>query len=158
MRFKIILGGLLLWSAATMAQDSVLYIVDSVEATNGLEQLTPDKIALINIVKSPTLQAQYGAKAANGIMYIETRPFARRRFNRLFTSLSPAFEAAIKKYGDDSKFQYILDGTKIDDNSVNMLAALEKKNITSLVVVDGDTLKKTYDVKDRKVGVIITSK
>lgn len=158
MRFKLILGGLLLWSTATMAQDSVLYIIDSVEATIGLGQLTPDKIAIINIVKSPSLQEKYGAKAANGIMYIETKPFARKRYNRLFISLSPAFEAAIKQYGDDGKFQYILDGKKIDENSVNMLAALEKKNITNLIVVDEKELKKTYDVKDRKVGVIITSK
>ena len=79
---------------------------------------------------------------------------------RLFSSLSPAFEAAIKKYGDDSRFQYILDGTKIDENSMNMLAALERNGIANLVVVDGKVLKNTYDVKDKekKVGVIITSK
>lgn len=143
-----------------MAQDSTLFIVDSVEATDGLKNLSPDKIAFMNVVKSPTLQAKYGPKAANGIIYIETKPFARKRYNRLFTGLSPAFEAAIKKYGDDSKFQYILDGVKIDENSMNMLAALEPNGIADLVVVDAKMLKKTFDVKDKekKVGVIITSK
>jgi hypothetical protein len=137
-----------------------LFIVDSVEATGGLNNLSPDKIAFMNVVKSPTLQAKYGPKAANGIIYIETKPFARKRYNRLFVELSPAFEAAIKKYGDDSKFQYIMDGVKISENSMNMLAALEKKSITNLLVVDAKTLKTTYDVKDKekKVGVIITSK
>lgn len=160
MQFKLILAGLLLWSAVSMAQDSTLFIVDSVEATGGLHNLSPENIAFMNVVKSPTLQAKYGSRAANGIIYIETKPFARKRYNRLFMALSPAFEAAVKKYGDDSRFQYILDGKKIDENSVNMLAALERNAIASVAVVDAKVLKQQYDVKDKekKVGVVITSK
>jgi hypothetical protein len=142
-----------------MAQDSTLFIVDSVESVNGLGNLTPDKIAFINIVKSPTLQEKYGAKAANGIMYIETKPFARKRFTRLFSTISPAFEAAYKQAGGtDSAFQYVLDGQKIDDTTMNMLAALEKNAIANIAVIDAKALKGQYQVKDKKVGVVITSK
>lgn len=158
MQFKVIFLCLLGWSTATMAQDSTLFIVDSVESVNGLGNLTPDKIAFINIVKSPTLQEKYGAKAANGIMYIETKPFARKRFTRLFSSISPDFEAAIKKAGGDSTFQYVLDGQKIDDTTMNMLAALEKNTIANIAVIDAKALKGQYQVKDKKVGVVITSK
>ncbi len=160
MQFRLILAGFLLWSMISKAQDGTLFIVDSVEVEDGLNHLSPDKIAFMNVVKSPTLQAKYGAKAENGIIYIETKPFARKRYNRLFSELSPAFEAALKKYGSDSVFQYILDGTKIDETSMNMLAALEKKGIGSLVVVDAAMLKSKYGVKekDKKLGVIITSK
>lgn len=160
MQFRLLLAGLLLWSAVSKAQDGTLFIVDSVEMDGGLNNLSPDKIAFMNVVKSPTLQAKYGAKAENGIIFIETKPFARKRYNRLFSELSPAFEAALKKYGSDSLFQYILDGVKIDESSMNMLAALEKKGIGSLVLVNAATLKSKYEVKekDKKVGVIITSK
>ncbi|WP_343674329.1 hypothetical protein [Chitinophaga sp.] len=157
MQFRLILGCLLLLSGVTMAQDGTLFIVDSVEATNGL-QLSPDQIAFINVVKSPTLQAKYGAKAANGIIYIESKPFARKRYNRLFASVSPAFEAAIKKYGDDSKFQYVLNSLKIDSSSVNLLAALDSGTIANIEVINAAALKKRYEVRDKKVGIIITGK
>ncbi|WP_440133676.1 hypothetical protein [Chitinophaga sancti] len=160
MQFRLLLAGLLLWSIVSKAQDGTLFIVDSVEVEGGLNNLSPDKIAFMNVVKSPTLQAKYGAKAENAIIFIETKAFARKRYNRLFSELSPAFEAALKKYGSDSVFQYILDGVKIDETSMNMLAALEKKSIVNLVLVDKETLKRKYEVKekDKKVGVVITSK
>jgi hypothetical protein len=132
-----------------MAQDkdNMVYIVDSVEVQE-MGKITPDNIAIINIVKGKKLEEKYGERAAGGVMYIETKPFARKRYNRLFSSLSEDFAKALAKNGSDSGFLYVLDGKEIDSTNVNMLAALEKGGIESIVVKD----------RRKKVEVDIKSK
>ncbi|SFD50679.1 hypothetical protein SAMN05518672_102224 [Chitinophaga sp. CF118] len=140
------------------SQDSTLFFLDSVETDGGMAGLSPDRIALINVVKGKKLQERYGARAANGVIYIETKPFARKRYNKMFGELSPAYAATLKQYGSDSSFQYILDGALLTNSIEPMLAALERKNIADITIIDPKLLKKQYKVNDKLAGVVIRSR
>jgi hypothetical protein len=140
------------------APDSTLFYLDSVETGSAMPGLSPDNIAMISVVKFRNLRSYQGVFRINSYVYIETKPFARRRYNKMFSELSPAYAAALKKYGTDTGFQYILDGAVLTSSIEPMLAAMETKGIADISVIDPKQLKKQYQVEDRQVGVVIRSK
>jgi hypothetical protein len=155
---------LLLPGMAALAQDSTddpiqVYVVDSVEVpSKAVNGLGPDQIAMITIARGKKTVEKYGERATNGVFYIETKAFARKRYSRLFSSISPAYEAAFQRYGGDSSFQYIMGDSLITSNQESQLATLERKDITDIRILGGDALKKEYGVKEKEVGVVIKTK
>lgn len=166
MQFRIILSCLLLGSITCVGQellslgtaDSTLFYIDSVETAGGMTGLSPDRIAMINVVKFNKVPEKYAARGINSVIYIETKPFAHERYNKLFSELSPAYAEALKKYGSDSSFQYILDGSVLTNSIEPLLAALEKKGIADISIISPKILKEQYKVTDMKAGVVIRSK
>lgn len=167
MHFRFILiASLLLWGTATMAQDTSKVtdpadnppvFVDSVETRQGLEGLDPSKIALINIVKGAKLKEKFGPRGENGVIYVETVPFARKRYTKMFGLICPAYATALQRAGTDSSFQYILDGIVLEQSVPQLLAALERAGIGSIDVIPAWQLKKEYNVEHKELGVIIRS-
>jgi hypothetical protein len=166
MQFRIILSCLLLGSITCVGQDlsslappdSTLFCVDSVETAPSTAGLNPDRIAFINVVRFKTVPEKYAARGINSVIYIETKPFAHARYNKMFSELSPAYAEALKKYGSDSSFQYILDGAVLTSNVESSLAALEKKGIADISVISPKILKEQYKITGMKAGVVIRTK
>lgn len=160
---KILTGILWLLPLAAAAQTDTgaprqVYIVDSVLiTTDTLQGIQPDQIAMITVAAGKKTVEKYGEKAANGVIYIETKPFARKRYNRLFSALSPAYAAVLRKHSSDSSFQYILNDRPLTTTTENELAALEKGQITGIEILDAGGLKKKFNIKDKEVGVLIKS-
>lgn len=135
---------------------NALMFVDSVESKKGMEGLDPRNIALIDIVKGSKLKEKYGPRGENGVIFIETLPFAYKRYTRMFSELSESYRQAFTKAGSDSTFAYVLDGSPIESNQGQMLAALERKNISIITVTPAD--KPAQVPAGKKSVVVITSK
>lgn len=152
---------LLLPGMAALAQDSTddaiqVYVIDSVEVESGaVNGLGPDQIAMITIARGKKTIEKFGEKAASGVFYIETKAFARKRYSRMFSSISPAYAEALQRLGSDSSFQYILGDSLITVNQESQLATLEKKDIAEIRILDGEALKKQYGTKEKEIGVVI---
>ena len=59
----------------SITQDnSPLYIVDGVQVENALSVLSPQDIASVDVLKDASTTAIYGARAANGVIIITTKP------------------------------------------------------------------------------------
>ncbi|PSL23430.1 hypothetical protein CLV42_118147 [Chitinophaga ginsengisoli] len=143
------------------APENALIFVDSVESKKGMEGLDPSKIALIDIVRGSKLKEKYGPRGENGVIFVETVDFARKRYTRMFGEINPAYAIKLKEYGSDSAFQYVLDGSMISNSIPQMLAAMERKNIERLVVMPPKTAKdmvKDYQPNDKVLWVLIQSK
>lgn len=159
---------LLICGTAAMSQDlssipgvpqNALIFIDSVESKNGMEGLDPTKIALIDIVKGSKLKEKYGPRGEDGVIFIETVPFARKRYTRMFGEISADYQQELKKAGSDSAFLYLLDGSPIENNQAQMLAALERKNIDGIKVIPAAKLTDVPgDHTGKKYGILITSK
>ncbi len=161
---------LLVWGTAVTSQDlssipgvpqNALMFVDSVESKTGMEGLDPSKIALIDIVKGSKLKEKYGPRGEDGVIFIETVDFARKRYTRMFSEISPDYARALQQYKTDTAFQYVLDGAPITTSIPQMLAALEKKSIDSISVLSEDKLreiKAKNEPNDKLVWVAIKSK
>lgn len=146
--------------AQETADDAVrVYVVDSVEVeSSAVNNIGPDQIAMITIARGRKTVEKFGERATNGVFYLETKPFARKRYNRLFSSLSPAYAAALQKLGSDSSFRYIMGDSVITTNPESQLAALEPKDIATVQVLTDPAQVKRYGLKEREVGVIVETK
>lgn len=164
MKSFIAIAFLLLPGMAALAQDSTddpiqVYVVDSVEVeSDAVNGLGPDQIAMITIARGRKTIEKYGERAASGVFYIETKAFARKRYNRMFSSISPAYAAALQRYGSDSSFGYIMGDSLLTTNLESQLAALERKDITEIRVLTGPALKKEYRIKEKEIGIVIKSR
>lgn len=156
---------LLLPGMAALAQEETdepiqVYVIDSVEVgSEAMNGLGPDQIAMITIARGKKNIEKYGERAASGVFYIETKPFARRRYNRMFSSLSPAYAAALQRYGSDSSFQYIMGDSLLTTNRESQLATLAPKDIAEITVDGGQqSAKKVSKIREEEVRVIIKTK
>ena len=135
-----------------------VYVVDSVlSAQNALEKIPPDQIGIITIAHGSKAVAKYGPQALNGVVYIETKPFARRRVNELLRKHSPDYDKAWKKFGGDSSFYFIVNTQPVTPTNESLLMTLDAKTLKTIKVIESGELEDKYRIKGHPIGVIITS-
>ncbi|HVI49386.1 MAG TPA: hypothetical protein VM802_31260 [Chitinophaga sp.] len=135
-----------------------VYVIDSVQTTSAaLEKISPDQLASITVAKGQKAVDKYGPQAANGVVYIETKPFARRRINKLFSEASPAYDQLLKRYGNDSSFCYIINNKPVSPVGEARLMTLDKKTFISLEILTPRQLQKKFQINGKKAGVLIIS-
>lgn len=162
MKARILLISLLFISIGAVAQsvegDDPVYVLDSVVTTQtAIGKVTPDRIGLITIAKGDKAVLKYGNQAANGVVYIETKPFARKRVNALLSSESPAYDSLLRQYGNDSSFYFVVNGKPIIPTNETGLMTVDRKTFRSVKIISDKEVQDKYQVMDRKAGIIITS-
>ena len=162
MNARILLAALLFVATGAAAQsvegDDPVYVLDSVVTTQAaIGKVTPDRIGLITIAKGNKAVLKYGSQAANGVVYIETKPFARKRVNALLSSESPAYDSPLRQYGNDSSFYFIVNGKPITPTDETGLMTVDKKTFRSVKIISDKAVQDKYQVMDKKAGIIITS-
>jgi hypothetical protein len=161
MKASILFISLLFISVGAMAQvasDDPVYVVDSVVVNQAaMGQVSPDRIGVVTVAKGSKAVLKYGSQAENGVIYIETKPFARKRVNALLSSESPAYDSLLRKYGNDSSFYFIVNDKPVTPNNETGFMTLDRKTFRSVRVISDKELRDKYHVMDRKAGVIITS-
>jgi hypothetical protein len=158
----ILTGSLLLCAPGALAQqeedDTPVYVIDSVLATPALmENLPPDQIGLITIAHGQKAILKYGSQAANGVVYVETKPFARKRVRRLLSAAAPAYDSLLRRYGNDSSFQYIVNDKPVTPTDEARLMTLDQKTFVSLEIISAKVLEERYHIRNRQAGVLIVS-
>lgn len=161
MKARILLSSLLFISVGAMAQvadDDPVYVLDSVVVNQAaIGQVSPDRIGVITIAKGAKAVLKYGSQAENGVVYIETKPFARKRVNVLLSSESPAYDSLLHKYGNDSSFYFIVNGKPVTPTNETGLMTLDRKTFRSVRIISDKEVQDKYQVMDRKAGIVITS-
>jgi len=159
---RFLLSLLLLLPAALFAQSEEegdpVYVVDSVLVTPGAaNQITPDQIGLITIAKGRRAVLLYGPQAENGVIYMETKPFARKRVANFLQSASPAYDSLRNTGLADSALAYIVNGQVVNDKNEALLFTVDKKTFRTLEIVPAKELEQRYQLTGKKAGVRITS-
>ena len=57
----------------TINDNSPLYVIDGIPTKNGINEISPNDIESINILKDASSTAIYGARASNGVVIVTTR-------------------------------------------------------------------------------------
>jgi TonB-dependent SusC/RagA subfamily outer membrane receptor len=57
----------------TINDNSPLYIIDGVPTKTGINEISPNDIENINILKDASSAAIYGARASNGVVIVTTK-------------------------------------------------------------------------------------
>lgn len=131
--------------------DSVL--IDQIDLIN----FDPDDIAVISMLKGQFAVELLGEKAKNGVVYMETKGFAKKRYWNYFKSKSIAYSNLIPKLNEDNSIQYILNGKILKRDFEGDLASIKDDTFKTIKILSKRELIRNFRINNKKYGVLIVS-
>lgn len=127
--------------------------VDSVRIDySELTKYKPEQIASISVVKGEEATKVLSEVGEYGIIYIETKTFARTRYSRYLRSKSSLYSGLIEA---ETQIVYILNEKVLVDNYEGDLALINDSNFKSLEIINPTELSERYHITSKCVGVRI---
>jgi len=135
-----------------------IFFIDSIKVNRAvLMHYKPNEIASITVYKDTDAIKRDGSEAKNGLIYIETKEFAKNKYWSYFKSKSTAYEKLVVSPDMDLSIQYILNNRILKENYEGDLSAINDKIFKSIIIINKAQLAKDYGITDKEYGVIIKS-
>lgn len=135
-----------------------IFFIDSVRVKKeDLQNYEPSNIAAMTVFKDSSAIARGGIEAKNGLIYIETKRFAKDRYWNYFRLKSPQYAKLVPLIDSDISIQYILNKKVLKENYEGDLSSINDKVFKGIQIISKKQLKKEYGITDKDFGVIITS-
>ncbi|QHI38317.1 hypothetical protein IMCC3317_37080 [Kordia antarctica] len=114
-------------------------------------------ITSLSIIYGKEATDLFDEKGKDGVIIVQTKAYARKKFQVLFKTLSQEYSEVITNYEDD-EIQYILNKRVLEENFEGSLAMIDENLLKSIKIIDSTKLSRKYGVSGKKVGVVIKSK
>lgn len=136
-----------------------VYYIDSINVDKSeMQRYNPNEIAVVTVFKGKGAVDLLGEDGKDGVVYIETKLFAKKRFWSFFRLKSAAYSDLVPTIGSDSTIQYILNKRVLKDDYEGTLASIDDKVFEDIKIVPKEILIKDYGILDKEYGVLIISK
>ncbi|RXF70106.1 hypothetical protein EKH83_09485 [Arcticibacter tournemirensis] len=138
--------------------DDPLFFIDSIRVNkNTLKVYDPSEIASVTVYKDSNAVKKMGLAAKNGLIYIETKEFAKQRYWNYFKMKSSQYAQIVPTIESNKEVQYILNKRVLKENSEGDLAAIDDSTFKDLRILTKKELIKEFGISDKQYGVVITS-
>lgn len=136
-----------------------VFFIDSVSVLpSDIQQYDPEQIAVVTVFRGKEATDILGEDGKDGVMYIETIPFAKKRYWKFFSAKSKSYANLLPDFDSDSTVQYILNKKILTGKGVEgNLASIDDKIFKEIRIIDKETLEKQYGVTNKIYGVLIIS-
>ena len=136
-----------------------VFFLDSIRVNSGVQKAyEPSEIAFISVYKDSNAIRLAGKEGTNGVIYIITKSFAREHYWSYFQSRSSEYQTKVPDLKSESGIAYILDGNVVTKDQESALFIINDDNFLELKVIDRGMLKKTYNISDKPIGIVIKTK
>jgi hypothetical protein len=119
-----------------------------------LKTVNPSDISVLRTYYNKEAIKLYGEKAKDGVVLMETRTFAKNKYESFFKKCSPEYSEMISRT-DTSDIQYILNERVLKINIEGDLSLVTEKNFKSIKLIGSQELENNFRVSSKKVGVVI---
>lgn len=135
-----------------------MFFLDSVNVDKSeLQQINPDNVAKVSVYKDSNAIRLVGPDGKDGVVYIETKGFDRKRYWTFFSSKSGEYLKIVPAPGSDTAIQYILNNRILTKNFEGDLALIDDSTFKNIKILDRPALESQYQISDKKYGVVIES-
>jgi hypothetical protein len=135
-----------------------VFFIDSVRVNKRvLQDYDASEIAMVTVYKDSSAVKRMGAAAKNGLIYIETKDFAKNRYWNYFKSKSDQYSKLVPSVEGDIHVQYILNKKVLKENYEGDLAAINDTVFKGLQIITKQQLITDYGIKDKDLGVVVTA-
>lgn len=135
-----------------------VFFIDSVNVDKSeLSKYQPEMTAKVSVYKDSDAINLVGPDGKDGVVYIETKVFAKTRYWNYFKSKSEEYSKIVPTPESDSSIQYILNDRILTKNFEGDLSLINDEIFKEIKVIDKDTLQKDFNITDKSYGVIIKS-
>jgi len=136
-----------------------LFFLDSVSITRQeMSKFNPTNLASLTLFEGKEVVLTLGDKAKDGAVYLESIPFAKKRFHRYFKTKSKEFENLVPNLESDTSVQYILNDKVLKQKYEGDLSSIDDKIFQEIKIISKDELINNYGIADKLIGVFIRSK
>lgn len=136
-----------------------VFFIDSVNVTRiEMQEYQPTDIAIVTVYKDTNAIKLVGEQGKFGVVYVETKKFARNKYWNYFKSKSVDYLKIVPTPQSDSSIIYILNDKALKTNFEGDLSGIDDKNFIELIVIDKQKLNKDYNISDKSFGVIVRTK
>ncbi|MCO5935060.1 hypothetical protein NAF17_05885 [Mucilaginibacter sp. RB4R14] len=145
------------FDVSVIPADPIFY-VDSVKVLKAdLMKYNPDDIVMLTVYKDANAIELGGPEAKYGLIYIETKQFAKKRYWNFFSSKSAEYTKVVPSATEDANVQYILNKRVLTKSYEGDLASINDKTFKEIRIISKNDLFKNFGVKDKAYGIIIIS-
>ncbi len=135
-----------------------IFFIDSIRVDGSdLQKYDPQEIASLTMYKDEEALKLFPQEGKDGVVYIQTKKFGRKRFENYFKTKSSEYQNLLSKGIDDTKIQYILNDKVLTTNFEGDLASINDNTFKALKVISKDELQRKFKVTDKDYGILITS-
>ncbi|TSD66660.1 hypothetical protein FFF34_004425 [Inquilinus sp. KBS0705] len=135
-----------------------LYFVDSIQVYKAdLIKYNPQDIAMVRVYKGNDAIKVGGPEAKNGVIFIETKAYDKKRYWNYFKSKSAEYAKLVPSPIEDSNVQYILNKKVLKENYEGDLASINDELFKEIQIINKEQLIKEFGVKNKDYGIIIIS-
>ncbi len=122
-----------------------------------IQKYNADEISSITMLFNNDAIKLYGNEAKDGAVIIETKEFARNKYETFLKKNSNKYEELLNSINTED-IQYILNGRILKKDFEGNLAIINKKLLKKIKIIDQETLVKKYHIENKKAGVVIKAK
>jgi hypothetical protein len=135
-----------------------VFFLDSIRVNKAvLANYVPSEISSVTVYKGDNAIKRIGAEGKNGLIYIQTKVFAKQLYWNYFKLKSKEYARIVPDAQNDRLIQYVLNSKLLKDNYESDLAAINDSTFKEITIIDKDQLVKQYGVNDKNYGVIIVA-
>lgn len=135
-----------------------VYYIDSISVDKSqLQKYDPNEIAGLTVFKGKEAVDILGEDGKDGVVYIETKLFAKKRFWNFFRLKSAEYLDLVPTFDSDSTIQYILNKRILKDNYEGTLASIDDNVFKEIKILPKQVLIDEYGILDKEYGVLIIS-
>ncbi|REG91132.1 hypothetical protein [Flavobacterium aquicola] len=140
-----------------LGEDPVFFI-DSINVEKGdLQRYDPNQISSVTVYKDKEAIALLGEDGKDGVIYIETKVFCKKRYWKYFVSKSSEYNQFVSSYENDMNVQYVLNERVLKEGFEGDLAAIDDVVFKSIKLISKEELIKKYQIEDKDYGFQIIS-
>ncbi|SDE56455.1 hypothetical protein SAMN05216464_107188 [Mucilaginibacter pineti] len=146
-----------LYHDAEKHKDGVYYLDRIRVHKSDLQKINPTDIASLDVIKDSVITKRFGSNSTAGLFFIETKNFAKSRYQKYFSSKSPEYAKLITDPGIDAAIQYILNDKVLKENFEGDLAGINDKRFKGIKILTKAELISIYGISDKDYGVVIST-
>ncbi|RZJ49182.1 MAG: hypothetical protein EOO44_18740 [Flavobacterium sp.] len=136
-----------------------VFFIDSLKVSKQeLTKYEPNEIASLTVYKDKNATDILGAEAVNGLIYIETKKFARERYWKFLKIMSNKYLEIVPHPSQEQNVVYVLNDKVLKTNFEGDLAGIDKSNLIDFRIINSQELEKAYNISDKKWGIILKTK
>ncbi|WPU95596.1 hypothetical protein SNE25_08680 [Mucilaginibacter sabulilitoris] len=114
-----------------------------------------NQVTLVNVLTDSDAIKGYGTEGVDGVVLIESKSFARKRYVRFFRKISAQYDSIYNVANTDTVFQYIVNDKVQKRDFAGNLALIDEANFKSLEIINADELKQRYGITDKLIEILV---
>jgi hypothetical protein len=124
---------------------------------SAMQTMEAEDVASLTAYYGKDAKSRYGDKAKDGAVEIETKAYAKEKYQKVLKEASSEYKSRLEAEGGDNNFQYILNGKALTGNYIGDLACLTPDLLKEIRIVGSEELINSYNIDGKAAGVVITA-